>query len=93
MEEDALVAPVGGQREGATVEARGIVVLDISLGMALLGQGRMIDEGIAHVGIDGISIARHLPRQGTRISSQPSALQDWATRASVSAGPWGVPAT
>ena len=24
----------------------------------------MIDEGIAHVGIDGIAIARHLPRQG-----------------------------
>ena len=64
MEEDALVAPVGGQREGATVEARSIVVLDARLGMALLGQGWMIDEGIAHVGIDGIAIARHLPRQG-----------------------------
>ena len=61
MEEDALVAPVGGQREGATIEARGIVVLDTRLGMALLGQGRMVGEGIAHIGIDWIAIARHLP--------------------------------
>lgn len=61
MEEDALVAPVGGQREGATIEARGIVVLDTGLGMALLGQGRMVGERIAHIGIDWIAIARHLP--------------------------------
>ena len=61
MEEDALVAPRLVERELAAVEARGIVVVLVGLRPALHGLWRIVLEGIADVGIDGPSVARHLP--------------------------------
>ena len=61
MEEDALVAPRLVERELAAVEARGIVVLLVGLALAGHGLWRIVLEGIADVGIDRSSVARHLP--------------------------------
>ena len=64
VEEDALVSPALGQGEGTAVEACGIVVLNAIVRPPFAGEGRIVVERIAHVGIHRCAEACHLPRKG-----------------------------
>ena len=64
VEEDALVSPALGQGEGTAVEACGIVILNAIVRPTFAGEGRIVVERIAHVGIHRCAEACHLPRKG-----------------------------
>ncbi len=64
VDEDPLAAPVGRQREVAAVGTHGVGLGVDRVAALRLDEGRVVAERVGDVGVDGRSVAEHLPRRG-----------------------------